>query len=114
MSAFEGARPRPSATAVFLQLGLGIFLTFALHVVIGGPLWLLADVFSPIGDLAVAWLMGLSLAQVLYVGPVALAVAFVRRPIALGMLIGAAITFLLQSACYGLAFWLLKDGIGVH
>ncbi|MCB9699344.1 MAG: hypothetical protein H6738_21360 [Alphaproteobacteria bacterium] len=109
MSGFEGERPRPSAAAVFLQLGLGVFLTFALHVVIGGPLWMVGSVFSPVESLAGAWLMGLSVAQLLYVVPVAIAMAFVRRPIALGMLIGAAITFLLQSACYGLAFFLLKD-----
>lgn len=111
MSSFEGERPRPSATVVFLQLALGVFLTFALHLVVGGPLWALASVFDSVSFLAGMWLMGLSIVQLLYVGPVALALAFVRRPIALGMLIGAAITFLLQSACYGVAAFMLQ---GLH
>ncbi len=129
----RSARPPPDRTAVFLQLGLGVFSTFVLHAVVGGLFWLASLVGaalnrgwvpggSPValvldlpGTLLVAWAFSVGLSQVLYVGPAALVALFVRRPIALGLLIGAAITFLLQSACYGLVAVFVLPGLsGMH
>lgn len=108
----SGEKASGSTTGVFLQVGLGVASTFLLHVVVGGGLTAAVAVATSVsaqnvvtGLLSMAlgyWAMGVGMLQVFYVGPVALAAAFVRRPIALGMVIGAAVTFLLQGACYGL------------
>lgn len=58
----------------------------------GGEVMALAGVF---------WLMGIGLAQVVYVGPAIVVAWIVRRPLGLGMLIGAGLTLVLNSACYG-------------
>lgn len=104
MSSFEGERPPPTRTAVFLQVAFGVMLTFALHVLVGCTLAFTGTVAGAVAQLSWLWLMGLSVAQLAYVGPAALAMAFVRKPIALGMIIGAAITLLLQGTCYGVFF----------
>ncbi|MCA9490161.1 MAG: hypothetical protein KC621_09560 [Myxococcales bacterium] len=97
---------------MFLQVGLGIGLTFLLHLVVGGGLIMASavavsiDPNGPIGALVGMgfgyWAIGVGVVQLVYVVPVAIPAAFVRRPIALGMVIGAALTFVLQGACYGL------------
>lgn len=108
---FQGDRPRPSATTVFLQVAVGFALTFVLHGVVGFTLFLVGTLVPLVNTAASMWLMGLGVAQFVYILPTALALAFVRRPLALGMSIGAAITFLLQGACYG---FFLVVGQGFH
>ncbi len=113
--------PQQHGTAVFLQVGLGIGLVFLLHLIVGGSLWgavALADTFGQpvaddLGPVLVTWMASLGVGQVLYVGPVAAALFFVRRPIALGMAIGAALTFLLQGACYGFVGLAILQGYDV-
>ena len=118
MSDFERSAPPPaSGAAVFLQVALGIATVLGMHVVVGGVLWVggvaSSAIGGPIGDaltvLWVGWLASLGVSQLLYVVPVALAAFFVRRPIALGMVIAAALTFVLQGACYGLFLLALAD-----
>jgi hypothetical protein len=95
-----------------VALALGLHLTLALIVSFGA--WLLNTppaqrlLGMDIGNIALAlwtaWWMGLSLTQLLYLGP---AWAFTRRwrpPMAQGVLVVAVITFLLQGSCY--AFFL--------
>ena len=60
-----------------------------------------ADVLRPVPFL---WLAAIGLGQLPYVVPAAIALWFVRRPIALGVVIGAALTFTLNGACFGLLF----------
>lgn len=113
MSEFERTSPPPaSGAAVFLQVGLGIVLVFVMHALVVLGLFGIAYASEKMGggEQAVmsvicvfgTWAMGLGVVQLVYVLPAALAASFVRRGIALGMLIGAAITFALQGACYGL------------
>ena len=110
MTDFERSGPPPqSGAVVFLQVGLGIVLVFLLHAIVGGSLWGAASaaaffggtVAEALNAVALMWAVGLGIVQALYVLPVAAALFFVRRPIALGMAIGAALTFVLQGACYG-------------
>lgn len=111
MSDFDRSTRRPDpGSAVFLQVGLGIALVFVLHAVVGFALYggaLLAQEIAgpaaaPFVTLFTLWAMTLSVTQLAYVGPVAAAVYFVRPAIALGTIIGAALTVMLQGACYGL------------
>lgn len=63
--------------------------------------------------LASIWAMGIGCTQGAYVLP-AFAVAWVvRRPVALGIAVGAALTFLLNGACYGFVFFALQ-GANFH
>lgn len=117
-------RPPPSTTVVFLQVGLGIGLTFLLHAMVGGGLAAASaaavsiDPQGIVGGLVSMvfgyWVMGVGVMQLVYVLPVAIAAAFVRRPIALGLVIGAALTFVLQGACYGLGMLMMLFLIGAE
>jgi hypothetical protein len=108
------ARTRDHGAGVFLQVGAGVLLVPLLHVVAGlamgglavavesaGPVGGAADLLRPLPFL---WLMGIGLGQLPYVLPAAIGLWFVRRPIALGVVIGAALTFTLNGACFGLLF----------
>lgn len=115
------ARPRDSGAGVFLQVGAGVLLVPLMHVVAGlalGGLALASTSAAPaLGDLGNAlqslpflWMMGIGLAQLPYVVPAAIGLWFVRRPLALGVVIGAALTLTLNGACYGFVFGL--DAVG--
>lgn len=105
---------RPPPSSVYLQLGLGIALTFVLHAVVaavlagaavvGAGLWPSGTPAElPIVVLGV-WAMSIGIAQLPYVLP-AIAVGWiVRKPLGMGLLVGAGLTFLLNSTCYGLVF----------
>ncbi|MEQ1507110.1 MAG: hypothetical protein ABMB14_33085, partial [Myxococcota bacterium] len=99
--------------ATALQVAAGIGLAFGAHLAVGGALFggsLFALAWSPddfgaaFGGLWTVWAMGLSVVQVAYLGPVALAAWRVRRPLAQGVLLGALLTVLLQTTCYGVLF----------
>jgi hypothetical protein len=101
----------PPPASVYLQLGAGIVLTFALHLLalagLTAAAWaaLALGAEGPAEALAVAGgvlALGIGLAQVVYVLPAVAVTWVVRRPLALGILVGAGLTFVLNSACYGL------------
>ena len=57
-----------------------------------------------IGGALLSFVMGYGCAQLVWVAPLAIASALWRptRGLALGVVVGAALVFLLQAACYGL------------
>jgi hypothetical protein len=106
---------RERGTAVFLQVGAGILLVPLLHLAAGLVLWGLGLAISSLpvsggsptellAGVGAFWLFGIGLGQLPYVVPVAIALSFVRRPLALGVVIGAALTLALNGACVGLLF----------
>lgn len=119
----SGAPRTDSGPAVFLQVAAGMVLTFVLHAVVGLLLFGLAATVESARDSLpntvvqsvpmfwIFWLGGLSCAQLAYLLPAGIASWFVRRPLALGIAIGAGITILLQGSCYAL---FLGGGLMVH
>jgi hypothetical protein len=105
------------ASNVFPELGTGMALGVALNTVALvfcvtltlGPSLLHGVSSSGFVDwlviptiLAGYWAMGFSVVQVVYLGPLALlALLRGRRPLALGLVIAMAVTFLLQTLCIG-------------
>ena len=106
-------RTRDQGAAVFLEVGAGVGLVTLMHGIAGiamGGLTVAADAV-PVGGLAdvvrplpFLWLMLIGLGQLPYVVPAAIGLWFVRRPLALGVVVGAALTFTLNGACFGLLF----------
>jgi hypothetical protein len=108
----------PALQHPWLYFGAGVALAVGLHLAMGliasSALWLLnAGPLQPLlgpewGDLAsglwALWFMGLSVAQLLYLGPAWVLTRRWRPPVAQGILVVATITFLLQGSCY--AFFL--------
>ena len=92
---------------------VGVIVT---HLIVGGLLYVavlaLAMVSPPSANRMangfIGWFLGLPLLQLLYVVPAGIVAWRARRPLALGIALGALITFLLYSVCYGSLFvlWL--------
>lgn len=111
-------RPEPRSTplGVFAQLVGGVTLVMAMHLTVGLVLLLavwftasfealfrgpLVAVPALVAWGAIAWLALVGLFQGAYVLP-AFAIAWIfRRPVALGVAVGAALTLLLNGACFG-------------
>jgi ABC-type Fe3+-siderophore transport system permease subunit len=84
-------------------LALGVAITFGLHTIFGSIiLWLLYDS----NDLEpLPWIMFIGVTQLTYLIPVIGIAYFSRKShIVKGLLIGVAVTFLLNAACTGLFF----------
>ena len=79
----------------------GCAITVALNILIFMLLFLIALLSTQFGIFQAMWVIGLT--QLVWVVP-AMIVLWVRRDFRLmkGILIGAALTFLLNSACFGL------------
>ena len=76
------------------EVGGGVLLSALLH------LFQLLLALTPLG---VSGLMWIGVTQLIYILPaIGLALAVGRRKLAQGLAIGAAITFLLSAACWGL------------
>lgn len=91
---------------VYLELGAGIVLVGGLHaavaVAMGTAAFLGGDaVLDVMAQIGIVWALFLGLTQWLYVAPAVVVAWVVRRPLAMGMLIGGGLTFLLNTACYG-------------
>lgn len=101
--------PDPSRPVVLSAL-LGVGLVGVLHALVGGALFgihlLAQELFPKLAEstqvLVFGWLMSVGINQLLYVLPVG-AVLWLRgrSGMAAGVLIGASLTLLLQTACYG-------------
>lgn len=94
------------------HVGVGLGAVFLLHVVLQGGLFTFSQGRGG-GDGIGLWsLLFIGVSQLIYVVPLALYFRGRRRPrAAKGVWIAAAITFLLNAACYGLVF---AGGIGLH
>ncbi|MEQ1502061.1 MAG: hypothetical protein ABMB14_07505 [Myxococcota bacterium] len=100
----------PSNVATYLQAAAGIGLVVVANALVGAALAAgvglaggtsYADWFAMLG---IGWMMGLGLAQLVYVVPMFAVAWFVRRPLALGIGLGALLILMLQTTCYGLVF----------
>lgn len=112
----------PSNTQPWLYFSAGLAIGVGLHVAMGVAmlgLTMLANNLSDGTPQSVAgfggtiwmiWLMTISLAQLFYLGPVWLLTRKWRPPMAQGILVVGAITFLLQGSCYG--FFLFLAAVG--
>ncbi|MEQ1506914.1 MAG: hypothetical protein ABMB14_32100 [Myxococcota bacterium] len=109
---------RAHAVGVYLQVAAGVGIVFGLHGLIGlgfaaavaaaRAVDLGHDAAGVLLWLLLGWGMGLSVAQLAYVVP-AFALAWrVRRPLALGVALGGALTAALHTTCWG-AVWLTRS-----
>ena len=81
----------------------GLALTFGLHTIFGIVMPWLLSASNDLGGLL--WLVFIGVTQLTYMIPAIGIAYFKRKPhIVKGLLIGAAITFLLNAACTGLFF----------
>jgi hypothetical protein len=85
------------------SVALGIVLLIPLHVVGQGVIFaigmLTSEALGPVS------LLGIGLSQLVYVVPAAVVAKRRGAPaVAKGLLIAAAVTFLLNAACFGLVF----------
>ncbi|MCA9493073.1 MAG: hypothetical protein KC621_24245 [Myxococcales bacterium] len=98
--------PPPPATQVYLQLGFGIIAVFSMHLVVALSLVGVAAATGgePVAIGGMFWILGIGLTQLVYVGPAVVVAWIIRRPLAMGMLIGAGLTLVLNTACYGSMF----------
>ena len=117
--------PHPSEQTPWLNFSAGLVLSFGLHLLVGLALGGLALISEPIArsgmnrDFAymlgmpwLAWLMGVSVIQVLYLGPAWLFTRRFRPSMAHGVLAAMVITLLLQGSCY--AFFMMALSSGIH
>ncbi|MBX2799232.1 MAG: hypothetical protein KTR31_16275 [Myxococcales bacterium] len=101
----------------YLQTGLGILVVLGMHLVVGLVMLgffnlRLSGIDQITQGIAVVWFFGLSVVQVVYVLPAMFYTRFRlgRSAMSAGMLIGAALTVVLQTACYG--FFCVTMGSG--
>lgn len=123
MTAWErDADSKPSPLSTWLQVMAGIALVPFLHVcaatVLGGLALLGEATGAPgqsLSELAAAlgmmWFMSIGCTQGAYVMPVFIVALLVRRGVAVGVAMGAALTFLLNGACYGVFCGLYANAI---
>lgn len=112
----SAGRPVPPPRSVFGGLVAGVGVALGLHGVVGALMllvmwagsaassagWYAAGEWSMV--IAGGWLMFIGLTQGAYLLPAFVIAWIVRRPVALGVAIGAAATFLLNGACFGWVF----------
>jgi hypothetical protein len=102
------------ALALGLHLALALAVSFAAWLV-NTPLvlgWLGQKAGTVAFGLWTTWWMGLSISQLLYLGPAWLVTRTWRPPMAQGILVVAVITFLLQGSCYAFFLTALAAGMG--
>lgn len=94
----------------WLELIGGIAAVLVLHLAVGLALWSLAwgadlagtgRLRGQLYELLLMWMGTVGLSQLIYVLPAFVVALLWRRRVAAGIAVGAALTLLLQGACYG-------------
>ena len=108
--------PPQSMTGTFLNVAAGAVGILIVHLVVTGLLYvawtigtsisILRDVFEAMW---IAWFMGMPLLQLLYVIPAAIFAWRIRKPLGQGIVLGALLTLLLYTACWGIVVLGLPD-----